>query len=119
MAKRRKVGNLLSVRCRASDIACRFGGEEFVIIYPGASLEDALVRANELREASYALQLQHFGRSLGQVSASFGMAGYPQHGHNGEELLRSADQALYRAKEKGRNRVEFAAVGESLSEVEQ
>lgn len=104
----RKAANLLSARCRASDIACRFGGEEFVIIYPGASLEDALVRANELREAIYALQLQHFGRSLGQVSASFGLAGYPKHGNNGEALLRSADVALYRAKENGRNRVEIA-----------
>lgn len=104
----RKVANLLSAKSRSGDIACRFGGEEFVIIYPGATLESALSRSNELREEILALQLQHFGRSLGQVSASFGLAGFPQHGNAGEELLRSADHALYRAKEAGRNRVEIA-----------
>lgn len=111
----RKAANLLSSKCRATDIACRFGGEEFVIIYPTASLEDALMRTNELREGIYALQLQHFGRSLGQVSASFGLAAFPQHGSKGEELLRNADQALYRAKELGRNRVEIAKLQEAGS----
>ena len=104
----REVGALFISKLRQGDVACRFGGEEFVMIYPEASPEVVVSRANQLRESIYALQLQHFGRSLGQVSASFGLAFCPEHGDSGEQLLRAADIALYRAKEKGRNRVEIA-----------
>ncbi len=58
---------------------------------------------NQLRKAIFAMQLQHFGRSLGQISASFGIAMFPRHGNTGEELLRAADKALYQAKVAGRN----------------
>ena len=104
----REVGALFISKLRQGDVACRFGGEEFVMIYPEASPEVVVSRANQLRESIYALQLQHFGRSLGQVSASFGLAFCPEHGDSGEQLLRAADIALYRAKENGRNRVEVA-----------
>lgn len=104
----REVGNLLSRKSRIGDIACRFGGEEFVMIYPEAPPEIAIQLANQLREAIAALKLQHFGKPLGQVSASFGLAFYPVHGNTGDELLRAADKALYEAKAAGRNRVEIA-----------
>ncbi|MEZ0233148.1 MAG: diguanylate cyclase [Methylophilaceae bacterium] len=109
----REVGALLAKNSRAGDIACRFGGEEFVMIYPEAPPEMVQELANQLRQLIYALQLQHYGRSLGQVSASFGLAFFPAHGSSGEELLRNADKALYRAKAAGRNRLEIADAGNS------
>lgn len=104
----REVGSLLSRKSRIGDIACRFGGEEFVMIYPEAQPEVAVQLANQIREAIFGLQLQHFGRPLGQISASFGLAFFPVHGNTADELLRAADKALYAAKDAGRNRVEVA-----------
>jgi diguanylate cyclase (GGDEF)-like protein len=104
----REVGSVLSKNSRAGDIACRFGGEEFVMIFPEASPNIVMQLTNQLRETIYSMQLQHFGRSLGQVSASFGVASFPEHGNTTEDLLRAADKALYRAKATGRNRVEMA-----------
>lgn len=104
----REVGGLLSRKSRVGDIACRFGGEEFVLIYPEAEPEIATQLAEQLREAINGLHLQHFGRSLGQISASFGLAFFPEHGNTADQLLRAADKALYAAKAAGRNRVEVA-----------
>jgi diguanylate cyclase (GGDEF)-like protein len=100
----REVANILKLNSRVSDIACRFGGEEFVIIYPETSPEFVMQRAELLRQAIAAMQLKHFGRSLGEVTASFGVASYPEHGTTIQELLKAADEALYRAKGEGRNR---------------
>lgn len=111
----REVGSLMSKNSRSGDIACRFGGEEFVMIYPEAEAEMVVNLSNRLREDIYAMQLQHFGRSLGQVSASFGISFFPGHGDSSEDLLRLADQALYRAKANGRNRVEIAVVSSAPS----
>ncbi|MCB5191794.1 diguanylate cyclase [Methylobacillus arboreus] len=105
----REVGALLVSSSRSSDIVCRFGGEEFLLIFPETSAEIVLERTEHLRQLIFALQLQHFGRSLGQVSASFGLAFFPEHATSAEELLRLADKALYRAKAAGRNRVEVAS----------
>ena len=104
----REVGSVLAKNSRAGDIACRFGGEEFVMIFPEATPNILLQLTNQLRQTIYAMQLQHFGRSLGQVSASFGIAAFPHHGSTTEDLLRAADKALYRAKATGRNKVEMA-----------
>lgn len=104
----REVGAVLTSNSRSSDIVCRFGGEEFVLIFPETSMEMVQERTERLRVAIFALQLQHFGRSLGQISASFGLAFYPDHSTRADELLRMADKALYRAKAAGRNRVEMA-----------
>lgn len=105
----REVGSVLTSNTRSSDIVCRFGGEEFVLIFPETSSEMVQERTERLRLAIFALQLQHFGRSLGQVTASFGLAFFPDHAATGDDLLRLADKALYRAKAAGRNRVEMAA----------
>jgi diguanylate cyclase (GGDEF)-like protein len=108
----REVGELLMQRSRAGDIACRFGGEEFVMIYPEASPEIVIRLAEELRQAIHDMQVQHFGRSLGQVTASLGLAFFPQHGQSTAALLRAADKALYEAKGAGRNFVQVAEVPE-------
>lgn len=100
----REVGNILQSNSRISDIACRFGGEEFVMIYPEAEPQVVLQRTEHLRETISAMQVQHSGRSLGQVTASFGIAIFPDHGSSIEELLKCADKALYQAKGEGRNR---------------
>jgi diguanylate cyclase (GGDEF)-like protein/PAS domain S-box-containing protein len=101
-------GDFLQNSIRKGDIACRYGGEEFLLILPGASLEDAVARAHQLREVSGHLAVSHRGRALGPVTLSLGVAVFPEHGSSSGTLLRAADQALYRAKHLGRDRVEIA-----------
>ena len=99
------VGNLLSDSFRAADIACRFGGEEFNILLPQCSREDAMVRAEALRSAVKDLQVSFRDRSYGGLSVSIGVALFPEDAQEPRALLEQADRALYRAKETGRDRV--------------
>ena len=99
------VGALLRDKVRGSDIACRYGGEEFALILPETGEEPAVRRAEDIRLAISALQLSHAGKPLGKVTASFGIAMFPDHAQDTEALLRTADVALYAAKGAGRNRV--------------
>jgi diguanylate cyclase (GGDEF)-like protein len=101
----RAVGNLLRANVRGSDIACRFGGEEFALILPETDAEAALRRAEGIRAAISELDLKHGGKPLGKMTASFGLAMFPDHAPDTDELLRVADVALYAAKGAGRNRV--------------
>lgn len=100
------LGDLLRADTRAEDIACRYGGEEFLVLLPSMPLETAKERAERWRS-----QLeQHdfvFGNFPLSVTASFGVSGYPHHGKTPDELTRAADTALYSAKNNGRNRVEI------------
>ncbi|QAY77159.1 diguanylate cyclase [Sphingosinicella sp. BN140058] len=90
---------------RDGDVVCRYGGEEFTIIAPGASPEVLTPRIERLRLAIGHLQLRHAQQTLGAVSMSFGLASWQkQMGQDGEALLQTADEALYRAKRAGRNR---------------
>ncbi len=100
------IGSLLQARTRREDIACRYGGEEFLLILPGAPLEAALRRAEELRCQMRETTVEHRGQPLSRISVSAGVACFPDHGTTADELLRAADTALYRAKELGRDRVE-------------
>jgi len=104
----REFGSFLKQRTRGQDVACRFGGEEFVIILTSSSLEGASQRAEVLREELKHLAVQHVGQVLGAVSISIGVSAYPNHGSGAEELLHVADQALYRAKSEGRDKVVMA-----------
>jgi diguanylate cyclase (GGDEF)-like protein len=101
----RALSNLFRTQLRGSDVACRYGGEEFAIILPEATLEASRQRADQLREAAKAAIAQFRGHSLDTVTLSIGVATYPENGSNGEALLRAADAALYRAKQEGRDRV--------------
>ena len=105
-----EFGELVRSRVRSEDIACRYGGEEFTLILPECPLEVAIERAEGLRDAVKELHLQHRGQSLGVVTVSAGVAAYPRHGSTGDALIHAADQALYRAKGSGRDRVETADV---------
>ena len=103
-----EMGQLLKSHVRAEDIACRYGGEEFIMIMPDASLEATQERAEFLRQAIKTLRVQKGGLSLEGVTLSLGVAVYPEHGRTKESVLRAADAALYRAKQAGRNQVMVA-----------
>lgn len=104
----REFGKLLTIHVRGEDIICRYGGEEFVLILPEASLEATRLRAEELRKAASLLKLESQGQYLGGVTISIGVAGFPDHGESAESIMRAVDQALYRAKAEGRDRVVVA-----------
>jgi len=99
------IAGLILTGVRDGDIACRYGGEEFVVILPETPLETAAQRAESLRKESSQLVLHHNGQELGSITISVGVASYPQHGKNRDTLIKSADESLYKAKEGGRNRV--------------
>ena len=104
----RELGRLLKDSLRKEDIACRFGGEEFVLVLPDAALQDAARRAEQLREAVGRLSIAYQGRVIGPITVSVGVAAFPEHGHDARTLLQVADAALYQAKHDGRNRVSVA-----------
>lgn len=102
------VGQLLRTHVRAEDIPCRYGGEEFTLILPGASVEVAAQRAEALRAKAEGLQVSAAGQPLGDIRLSLGVAVLPVHGATGLGVLQAADAALYQAKHAGRNRVVVA-----------
>jgi diguanylate cyclase (GGDEF)-like protein len=106
----KEFSELLLARTRDEDIACRYGGEEFLVILPGASLEDTQSRAENLLKAVRNIVVRSGGRELGQISASMGVAAYPKHGDSMRSLIGAADDALYQAKAYGRDRVVLAGM---------
>jgi diguanylate cyclase (GGDEF)-like protein/PAS domain S-box-containing protein len=98
------LGELLNAKTRTSDIACRYGGEEFCLILPGATATAVAERAEELRAAFEQIEVQADDATF-HVTISLGASIFPLHGSTSEELLTRADQALYDAKQAGRNRV--------------
>ena len=93
---------------RASDICCRYGGEEFAIVLPESSSEDAAIRADGLRAAVKNLRLQYKKQTLGTLSLSIGIAVFPEHCSTSAELLKIADECLYESKARGRDIVTLA-----------
>ncbi len=107
------LGQLLAANTRSSDVACRYGGEEFVLALPGATLEAARERAEHLRRAVEAMRVPYGGATL-SLTICAGIAAYPTHGGRADEVLDQADQALYQAKNGGRNRCIVFAAGAML-----
>jgi diguanylate cyclase (GGDEF)-like protein len=105
----RRVGLLLQGFVRQSDIACRVGGEEFSVLLPEASLQIAAQRAEDIRKAVQDLKLKFGDSELGAITVSLGVAAFPDHGTSVDALIHAADQALYDAKYRGRDRVVSAA----------
>jgi diguanylate cyclase (GGDEF)-like protein/PAS domain S-box-containing protein len=101
----REFSLFLRKNIREEDFACRHGGDEFVIILPETSLDNARQRAEQLRQGVKSLNIYFRGHSLDTVTLSLGVSVYPGHGMTAETLLRTADAALYRAKAEGRDRV--------------
>ena len=99
------MGELLRNATRGSDIACRFGGEEFGVIMPGASLEATRNKAEAIRSAFAAMDLEFEGQALGKLALSAGVSALEPGKQDWALALRLADKALYTAKQAGRNRV--------------
>ncbi len=104
----RELGSVFTSLTRGGDIACRYGGEEFLLILTDASLETGCERAAKLREQVANLQIGYRGETLRRITVSIGVAAFPQHGTSAAPLLRLADEALYRAKAGGKDRVVVA-----------
>lgn len=101
----RLVAALLKSKIRANDVACRHGGEEFLLILPGTTLEAARSKAEDIRAA---FELSH--DALLGVTASVGIALFPDHGSSPDALADAADRAMYEAKASGRNRVAIGSL---------
>lgn len=101
----RITGGFFQDRTRSSDVVCRFGGEEFLMILPESSAGATIARADDLRRSFAEIEMEYQGRSIGPVTISAGVAVFPLDGMSSEELVTAADKALYHAKAEGRNRV--------------
>lgn len=100
------LGAFLNRHVRGEDIACRYGGEEFLLILPGADQDNTLHRAEEIcRDVEKNLSIEFEGQSLGQITISLGLAVLPEHGLLPHDVIKAADGALYQAKRSGRNQV--------------
>lgn len=104
----RALSRLLQSQVRREDVVCRYGGEEFTVILPGASMEITRQRAEAFREAVKALHVEHANQPLGEITISVGVSIFPEHGRTTALLVKRADEALYRAKQGGRDRVVLA-----------
>lgn len=105
----RSFGEFLISHTRDSDMTCRLGGEEFLIMLMDVTTESAGLKAQELCEAVRQLKVSHGSKTV-RFTVSMGVAGWPEHGENFETVLHVADKALYQAKENGRDRVVTAPV---------
>lgn len=101
------LGKLIREGARSADLPCRYGGEEFLLVLPGMTLEIAAERAEQWRGAFAGAKID-FGRTSLSATLSVGVAAFPGHGSTCAELIAAADQALYTAKHSGRNRVAIA-----------
>jgi diguanylate cyclase (GGDEF)-like protein len=105
----REMGRLLKMHTSGAEMACRFGGEEFVLVLPERSLADCQARAEQLRRAVKNMNVNHNGQPLGPLTASVGVALFPDHGPTAEAVFKAADLALYHAKHEGRDQVMVAS----------
>lgn len=98
----RQISTIFSQNLRKVDVGCRYGGEEFTIIVPETTGEDAYYVADKLRRV---IQTTVFPGVPSAVTISAGVASYPANGDNRDALIKAADEALYSAKQSGRNTV--------------
>jgi diguanylate cyclase (GGDEF)-like protein len=104
----KKVGEILKSSLRTNDFAARYGGEEFLILLPDQDAKGAAEVAERIRQR-ISVETADEAKHRAAVTASFGIATFPESGRTVDLLLNNADGALYRAKSNGRNRVEIAA----------
>lgn len=99
------VADFFIENIRGSDIACRYGGDEFVLILPECPCREAAEKAEFMRRSISETEIRLQGQTLRGLTLSFGVAAFPENGSVREELVASADAALYSAKQAGKNRV--------------
>lgn len=100
-----RIAHLLTSNIRSSDVACRYGGDEFILILPECTKREAILRAEAIRNMVSQTTLDHEGKYIKDITLSFGIAELPGNGKSRSELICAADQALYLSKKSGRNRV--------------
>jgi diguanylate cyclase (GGDEF)-like protein len=105
----RDLAWLLRAHFRGDDIACRYGGEEFIVLLPEASTDAAYARAEQFRLNVHRLSIPYRNQSIGALTVSIGVASLPTHGVAPEDLIAAADRALYEAKTGGRDRTVCAS----------
>ena len=108
----RRIGRIPGAAVRGEDVACWYGGEEFVLILPKASLDDTCRRAEALREGIKVQRLDEPMALYPTTTMSIGVAAYPEHGTAAAQLILAADSAMYLAKGQGRDRVVVAGRSE-------
>ncbi len=101
----RELGCILLENLRMSDIACRYGGDEFVLILPESSLANSRKRVQQIQVLVRELRIRYGEQLLSMMTLSAGVAVAHKYNFNGHEILRAADEALYAAKQAGRDRV--------------
>ncbi len=94
----RAIAEVLTTNIRASDVACRFGGDEFIVLMPGASLDGVTLRGRHLCGLLGDLTLDFHSMKLSGTHCSMGVSMYPGDGASSADLIRAADAALYRDK---------------------
>ena len=99
------AARIITERVRASDVVCRYGGEELVLMLPDCGVQEAAKCAESIRASLSGIVIQHGGQTVSGISASFGVAQWPGTANSELELVQAADRALYAAKKGGRNRV--------------
>jgi diguanylate cyclase (GGDEF)-like protein len=101
----RECGLFLKKRIRGWDFACRYGGDEFLLVLTEASLDHVRQRAEQFCKEAKLLEIHYRGRLLDPITLSMGVAVHPEHGPTAQEMLYAADAALYQAKADGRDRI--------------
>ena len=112
----RAVGSVLEQACDGEEVACRMGGEEFMIILPETTQDNVMTRAEHVRQAVEAISVRYGEKTLPRITISAGVSFFPTHGTMPQDLMRSADDALYDAKAKGRNQIQVAQNAPSQNE---
>ena len=103
-----ETARILNENFRESDVICRYGGEEFIIILPDISMDMMIKRADEVRKNIKALKLHYTESLLPAISVSLGLSIMPEHGNNSQTLIKTADAALYKSKNNGRDQYNIA-----------
>lgn len=101
----RELGCMVTRQLRDGDISCRYGGDEFVFVLPDSPAEDTLKRVEQMQAVVRQIQIRYGEQSLGAITVSAGIAQAPEGKTSAGELLRAADQALYAAKQAGRDQI--------------
>ena len=110
-----EIGHLLLKYFRGEDIPSRYGGDEFIIVMPDSSRKATLERAELIIEHTHHIHVPFEGQTLENVTLSIGVAVFPENGSACVDILKAADDALYRAKDGGRNRIVMANPGSRKS----